>query len=187
MSGHSVYLFCAVVGGGFFVLKTIMLLGLGIGDADHVGGSDGDHADSTDNFHVLSLQSVLAFFMGFGLMGLVGVNDWQLDSWLTLLLAICFGACLLLLNSWLFFQLRRLDSSSKVDFQTALGAEGRVYLTIHSGKTGQVEVQVSGKKMIVAARAAGDEEIPSFTPVKVTKVDESGVVEVVTLDRSVPV
>src|SRR4051794_36534401 len=81
----------ALIGSVFFAFRIVMLLvGAGAHDigidlhgdvhADAGGDlhADGSHGDSSHAFQVLSLQSIAAFFMGFGWAGLAAYrNGWH--------------------------------------------------------------------------------------------------------------
>lgn len=180
-SENSIYLITAVVGSVLFIIKTAALF-LGA-DADESGVSDSadfDHAshDSSHNFTIFSLQSILAFLMGFGIMGLVASGEWEFSSSLSAIAAIAFGLFLLGLNSWLLFSLRRLNSSGNIDYSSTIGSTAKVYVTIPESSQGQVEVTVNGKLMVLPARGKGGVSIASFRTVRVISVDSSGVLEV---------
>ncbi|MFA7236993.1 MAG: hypothetical protein WC058_09020 [Phycisphaeraceae bacterium] len=77
-------------------------------DADvHDGSMPADHG-SFSVFTFFSLQSLLAFFMGMGWMGVVAGEQWAFDPTPTLLLALAFGMFLLALNGVVMLFIRRL-------------------------------------------------------------------------------
>jgi hypothetical protein len=138
------------------------------------------HADG--GFNILSIQSLLAFFMGAGWMGLIARFDWGLSRILTGFAAVIFGVVLMSFSVWLMVMVRRLERSNPYDVKTAVGHTGRVYMNIpEKGKgAGQVEVSVSGRKKVMSAVSA-DQAIESFTNVKVIDVrdDETLIVQVI--------
>lgn len=143
----------------------------GAGDVDvHDGGMPADHG-SFSVFTFFSLQSLLAFFMGMGWMGVVAGEQWGFDPTPTLLLSLAFGTFLLALNGVVMLFIRRLHSEAHYDLQTSKGRIGRVYMNIPAkGEgTGQVEVNVSGQRKIVRALSHGP-AIASFTEVRILDI-----------------
>jgi hypothetical protein len=189
----TVYLVLALLGTTLFVAKFVLLL-LGAGghdsgmDAMHAGGDvtihvgdsgmghadvhSDQHGDSTASFQLLSIQSVLGFLMGLGWMGLAMIEQWHQPRWIALVAAFGFGFAMMLLSAILTFYMRRLDKDPHYDVRSCVGGMGRVYLTIpEKGKgMGQVEVNCSGRRMIIQATSAGP-VLAAFTPVKVVAVD----------------
>ncbi|GHU15730.1 hypothetical protein FACS189449_13520 [Alphaproteobacteria bacterium] len=77
--------------------------------ADNVGDDVGDTAQHSEYFRFLSLQSVLAFLMGFGWIGFAGVREWHLNAWLSFVIAVVAGAAFMALSMWLMFQVKKLN------------------------------------------------------------------------------
>jgi hypothetical protein len=150
------------------------------GDLAGVGahpGHDGStsHCGSEAAFRLLSIQSVLAFFMGMGWAGLAARVEWRLSPVVSLLVASQFGIVMTVLAAFLAYQIRRLDRAAVFDPETCVGTIGRVYLTVPSsgqGK-GQVEVTISGRRRILPAVSEG-EPIPAFSLATVVKVQDDG-------------
>jgi hypothetical protein len=179
----SAYWVLALAGTILFIIKmSLLLLGGHAGDASGLPGTDvhaGDAAHQTGStFAVFSIQSVLAFFMGCGWMGLAAVKEWELGGTQSLLAAVGFGAFLMVLNAFLMSMLSHLTQEFTVELSTAVGHVAKVYLAIpEAGKgTGEVELTASGRKMVVTAKSVGP-AIPSFAMVTVVEVlDEKMVV-----------
>jgi len=173
-----VFFVMAATGTVLFLIRLAASAFSGGGDA---GDMDVDAGGNTDGaFSFFSLLSILAFFMGAGWMGLACRIDWGLASLPSAFIAGGFGFLMMSAASGLMYATRRLNKQVSYDVATAVGRTGRVYMRIPPKGTGQgqVEVTVSGRKMILRAASNG-EEIPSFTEVRVvgTKDDESIVVE----------
>ena len=172
-SQNPVYLILAIFGTTLFLLK--MLLFLMVGDAD---GADFE-ADTIDTggaaFSVVSTQSILAFLMGAGWIGLAAQREWGFSDFKSLLAAVFFGFLMMLFSSFLTFKIKKFNSVTKVNLKDAVGSTGRAYTNVPAkGKgIGQVEVTVGGKQQILQASSA-DEAIKSFDSVKVVDVDDSG-------------
>ncbi|MBP7936948.1 MAG: hypothetical protein KA354_20080 [Phycisphaerae bacterium] len=191
--GATFFFWVALASTVLFTLKlSLSLLGGGHGDMDagldaggeatHMDGSSGDaHGDTPGHhgsgaaFALLSVQSVLAFLMGMGWSGLAARVEWQWPTLPTLLVSGLFGFSMMVMTSYLTFQLRRLNREIPVDFESCVGSVGRVYLTVPAqGRgQGQVEVKVSGRLRILPASSTGD-EIPAFASVTVMRVESDG-------------
>jgi hypothetical protein len=190
--GATFFLYMALASTVLFTLKlSLSLLGghgdmdSGLdagGDATHMDTSGGDaHGDTPGHhgsgaaFALLSVQSILAFLMGMGWSGLAARVQWHWASLPTLLMSGLFGFSMMVMTSYLMFQLRRLSREIPVDYESCVGSAGRVYLTVPAqGKgLGQVEVTVSGRLRILSASSTGD-EIPAFAPVTVMRVESDG-------------
>ncbi len=186
-SSHPAYAWTALIGASFFIIKVIFSF-LG-GDADFDGHTDaldsvlgGDldvsaHADAADSFVFFSIQSMLAFFMGFGSIGLICRSEYGLSHGLTIPIASGVGTLLFLLNTWLTFFMSKLNKVTEFNISSAIGKAGKVYLSIPKngeGK-GKVEIEVNGKKMILNAISYED-PIKSFEPIEViSEIDQTTV------------
>lgn len=174
---ESAYWVLAIAGSILFVIKVLLVL-FG-GDA---GGGDmdsGGHADSTGVFAVFSLQSVLAFFMGAGWMGLACIKEWETSKFTAFLASIGFGLAMMALNAGLMIGINKLNSEPHVDLREAIGHLAKVYLVIpaRGEGTGQVEVTVGDRRQIY--RAVSEEgSIPSEALVKVMDVQDGQILVV---------
>lgn len=193
-SDDSFYWWMAIVGTALFVGKLLLSLIAGSigGDAEFDLGDAADAADAGDAldgmdgaeidiehdsgaaFTVFSIQSILAFFMAMGWMGLACLNEWDLSPMLSLVIATSFGLLIMMLNAWLMFQVRKLNKVGGYDLNTAVGRLGQVYLQIpEKGKgSGKVRVSVSGQQMIVRATSEGP-AIPSFAEVRIVRLKDN--------------
>ena len=172
---YPVYFSMAVIGTSLYVIKLVLFLMAGDGDGDF----DAAETEVTDvggaTFSLISIQSILAFFMGTGWVGLACLDEFGYTHGKTLLIASAFGFTMLLLSSFLTFKIKGLNHSPKLDYQKAIGVKGRAYTNIpESGNgVGQVEITFSGKMQILQA-VSHDGLIKSFTPIEVISVDNSG-------------
>lgn len=182
------YWVLALSGTILFVVKVLLLVfGGDLGGDVHgggdvhvdVGGGDGSHAGSDAAFALLSLQSVLAFFMGSGWMGLACLEEWHTTSLAAFLAAMGFGFFLMLLNAGMMFGVNKLNQEVTYDLQTAIGHIGKVYLHVPAKGQGmgQVEVTVSGRRKILRGVSQGD-EIESGALVKVVEVEDGQILVV---------
>jgi membrane protein implicated in regulation of membrane protease activity len=180
-----IYWISAVTGGTLFVLRTLLMLIGGFGDADvdgdmgdldmdvshnfDVDHGDIDHADADFSFKFLSLQGLTAFFMMFGLVGLA-----LFHADMMVLLTIVGGTVAGLFTVWvisvIFTNMKRLQSSGTLDIKNAVGQSGKVYLGIPANGSGQVQVSVQGALRVLDAVSYDKKKITTGTSVKVVDV-----------------
>lgn len=179
---NPVYFVMATVGTGLFIIKMVLLLFAG-DDASGIDSSDtGDlsdaagHTDGGEAFTLISIQSILAFFMGTGWIGLAARQEWMWDKWKSLGAAAAFGFAMMFFSSWLTMKIKSLNSKgSTYNIKNAVGKTGRSYTRIPAPGEGmgQVEITVSDKQEILQAMSK-TEAIDAFQAVRVVEVDDSG-------------
>lgn len=180
------YLYCAIIGGTLFLLRSILLFcGLGDdgGDGADVGDvpdDPGDGSSPVDDFKVFSLHSLTAFLLMFGLSGYLLLRA-KCPVAVAVAASLVIGTLTMLVIAKMFQASRKLQSDGTIHLSDAVGATGTVYLTIQPGQTGQVEVTVRGAKKIFDARGADAMlPLPTGTPVRVAEAD--GILKVVPID-----
>jgi membrane protein implicated in regulation of membrane protease activity len=167
------FLFCALLGGVVFMIRIVLMVaGLGghdIHDGSGLAHADA-HSDSDSSFKLFSLHGLTGFFMMFGLVGLAMSRQF----WIPDLAAAAGGIVAGLFTVWvigkIFVTMARLQSDGTLSINSAVGQQGRVYLRIPSGGTGQVQVPCQGRLMIYDAVASGKEELKTGEPVLVIDV-----------------
>jgi membrane protein implicated in regulation of membrane protease activity len=146
------YMICAATGGSVFFVK-LLLQFLGgsmdfdgdVPDADIDVDIDTTHVDSDVSFKTLTLHGLSAFFMMFGLVGFALYRASQVGSFLSLIGACAAGAVTVWVIGKLFEYASKLQSSGTVENVSAIGAEGKVYLTIPAGGTGRVLINFKNR------------------------------------------
>jgi membrane protein implicated in regulation of membrane protease activity len=166
------FLFSAVVGGAIFIVRMILMLA-GLGGHDiHDGQFDysDTHADADASFKLFSLHGLTGFFMMFGLVGL-GLSRQRL---IPDLVAGAVGVLAGLATVWVigkvFSSMTKLQSDGTLRLSDAIGQQGKVYLTIPAGGTGQVQVAFQGRLMIYEAVSANKEVIKTGEQVVVIDI-----------------
>lgn len=172
------YFLMAAVGTTLYIIKTILVLTSGdAGDGDLSDSSDleVDHIDGGATFSLVSLQSILAFFMGTGWIGLACVREWNIENPQAILYSAGFGFLMMLMSAFLTFQIKKLNTNPVSNIKSAAGKTGRAYTNIpeKGSGAGQVEITVDGKQQILQAMSSG-EGINAFDAVRVDEVDDSG-------------
>lgn len=143
---------------------------LGNGSAGH-GSSDAHHVDSVSSFKIFTVQSVLAFFMGFGWVGLASRLEWKLGYFLSTTFSILFGAALLFFTAFLMSRVYRLNAIRSRDLYEALGDEAKVYLTIPENGRGKIQAVVDGSLRIMDAVSRSG-RIEQFKEVEIVGVED---------------
>lgn len=164
----------ALVGTAFFVVRLVMLVaGLG-----HDAGDLGHH-DSSHDFQIFSIQSVLAFAMGFGWGGLGGMIglDWPFAK--SLLPAVAAGCGMVWLLAVMLRLIGDLSESGNIQLADAVGKDAEVYLSVPGDGVGrgQVRVTIHERLRILSARSQG-EDLPTGTRVRVVGVNADNTVTI---------
>lgn len=181
-SGQAVYFTVpALIGTGLFGLQVLLMLA-GF-DAD--GGltdvpSDGHHSTTDAAFKILSIQSILAFMMGFGWAGLTVLSATKWSTPLVVLTAVAGGVGMMYLIGAVMASMMKLQASGNVDIKTTVGVEGTVYVTIpgENKGQGQVTVVVDERQRTYTAVTAGA-ELPRHARVKVVGVHGQNTLNVI--------
>lgn len=162
----------AIVGTAYFAFSLVAgELGSDL-DVD-VGEPGHGHAPGAE-FRTLSLQTLSAFFMGSGWMGLASLRLLDFGFSGAAMVAVASGVAV----AWLLMKTMRallgLQSSGNVSIAAAAGRPGSVYVEIPpAGEgSGRVTVVIDGRQREYDAVQRGAEAIASRTPVKVVSVDE---------------
>lgn len=174
------FLLCAVVGGGLFTLRSIMIFaGLG-GDHSSDGSFDVSEADGVpvDDFKMVSVHGITAFLLMFGLVGFLMLRNGG-SAVVATAVSFVTGLVTMFVIAKLFSASRKLQSDGTIHLTDAVGAEGSVYLEIRAGSIGKVQVAVNGALKVFDARAK-DPAALLATGVRI-KVVEAG--EVLVVDR----
>lgn len=181
----SVFLGCAVLGGGVFIVRTLLqLIGIGAGDVieGDMGDTDDVHPGSDSGFRVLSLQGIGAFLMMFGLVGLALVRQSGVSETLALVPAAAAALGSVWVIGRVFGMMGKLQSSGTMSIDNAIGQEGTVYLSITQGGVGKVELAVQGRLGVWDARTVDDAPLATGKRVKVVRVAAGDVMVVEALN-----
>lgn len=151
-----------------FVLKLILVSSTGF---DDIETSDSEPvSDSAFNF--LSVQTILAFLMGFGWIGLGCVHEGQASPVKAFAIAAGVGIALMVLSALLMMGVQKLNRTPVVDPHQAIGQVGEAYTSISAKGDGSIRIEMGGKLEIRKAVNASDEEIRAFEKVTVTDEKE---------------
>lgn len=167
----SIYFYIAIFATVFYVAKMILF--------SVFGGDVEVHTDFTtsfeteDSFDFLSIQSILAFLMGFGWMGLTCIKVWNLPKLYVIVISIAFGLLLMFLSAYLMCCIKKLNKHVKKDLSNAVGQIGKAYTNFEPDGNGQIEISINDQLSIEEAVNMSSEKIKAFEEIKVIKYENN--------------
>ena len=148
----------------FFLLVQIALLAFGI-------GADVEIGDEDPSSGFLSIRTLTAFSFAFGWTGVL-MKQADRSTAASVGVAIAAGLAVFLAVGLLWRSFAKLGESGSIDYQSAVGAHGTVYLTVaaNRSKPGKVEVMVQGRMRVINALTESDENLPAQAAITVVGV-----------------
>ncbi len=132
-------------------------------DTDIDDGIFGDDAitESPDlagleSLHIFTVRGIIAFLVIFGWVGVV-LLEAGLHLLITLPIAAICGFAMMFIIAYLFRSVMKLRSDGTADNRNAVGAAGKVHLTIPPSRTGEGKVHVMLQGAYVERNAVTDE------------------------------
>lgn len=172
----TIFLVCALLGGGILVLQLFAsLLGLGLGmDAEH-HVADG----AVDGLNLLTVRGLAAALAFFGITG-SGVLAAGLGTVLATVLGVVAGAAAATAVALVLRRLRNLETDGVVRIEGAVGLSGRVHVRVPDGAREPGKVLLTLQERLVEVPAVSlDGELPTGTAITVVGVAGPDTVEVV--------
>lgn len=155
-----------------FVIQTVMtFLGLGDHDADFdLDTSDGSF-DADPSMNLLTFRNLVNFCLGFGWTAVLMHEKIQSNA-LLIIVSVIAGILLVTVVMWIFKWLSGMQQTGNIDVhKSAVGCEGKVYLTIPGERKGEGKVQITINNAVREYDAVTDgETIPTGKAIKVTEV-----------------
>lgn len=155
-----------------FVIQTVMtFLGLGDHDADFdLDTSDGSF-DADPSMNLLTFRNLVNFCLGFGWTAVLMHEKIQSNA-LLIIVSVIVGILLVTVVMWIFKWLSGMQQTGNIDVhKSAVGCEGKVYLTIPGERKGEGKVQITINNAVREYDAVTDgETIPTGKTIKVTEV-----------------
>ena len=155
-----------------FVIQTVMtFLGLGDHDADFdLDTSDGSF-DADPSMNLLTFRNLGNFCLGFGWTAVLMHEKIQSNA-LLIIISVIVGVLLVTAVMWIFKWLSGMQQTGNIDVhKSAVGCEGKVYLTIPGERKGEGKVQITINNAVREYDAVTDgETIPTGKAIKVTEV-----------------
>jgi len=152
----------------FFILKLIIFSVSGMDD----GSGDLIGTDVDDGFNFISLQSIIAFFMGFGWLGYAAIG-WDFSGKISVAFAFVGGLIMFFVSVFLMSIMKKLNSTPKYDLNTCLDKSATSYTRFQAKGSGKIQIEFNGKLEIFDAVNDTDKDIESFKQVKVVRVEEN--------------
>lgn len=165
------FFWISLVSTGLFVLKMVIFLLFG-GESE-VDVDFDSYTDADPSFSFFSVQSILAFFMGLGWMGLLLIKQATINPLMMLLISFVSGVLFMFATAYLMFCIKKLNHNVKVDLNDYVGTEGKAYTSINPNTEGQIEVVINEKLVIMPAINISEEKIEAFAPIKIEKVENN--------------
>lgn len=163
--------YIAVFSTVFFVIK-FLIFSLTGGDSTEVSSDFDTISDTDSSFDFLSVQSILAFLMGFGWIGLAALTQWHLEIKYAILLAAFVGFIFMFMSAYLMLKVKALNQTVKLDYEKCLNTTGKAYTTIKPNSEGQIQIEINNKLSIMNAINSTDIQIEAFEQIRVVKVEE---------------
>ena len=168
-----------------FVIQSIMtFVGLGGGE----GGFDCDFSTDFDDrstleadpgMNLYTFRNLVNFLLGFGWTAILLRDRIASVAWL-MVLAVLVGIAHVAVVMYLFKWLNGMQQSGNIDvFRSAVGCQGRVYLTIPAERKGEGKVQITINGSVREYNAVTDgDAIKTGTPIQVVEVLNSNTLAV---------
>jgi membrane protein implicated in regulation of membrane protease activity len=129
--------------------------------------------DAGTGIGLFSLQTLGAFFLGFGWMGVAAISNGASVMIGVLLAALC-GVCAMLAMFYMIKALLRLQSNGNLDYSSVIGQEGKVYVTLPGNDKdggGQIEIMIQGRLTTASARKQSEGPLKPGQRVRITALD----------------
>jgi hypothetical protein len=170
----------ALLGTGFLLIQLILGEIGGDGaldlDLDIDTNLEADHPGA--EFGLLSVQSLSAFFMGYGWIGFAAYRFLDLGFTGAAFIGVAAGCGVAWLMIWLLRSMLKLQNNTNVHIGMARGMVGEVYVTVPPQGTGRGEVvlvinESRHSYFAIQDGEAANEPIVTHTRVKVRDVDSA--------------
>ncbi len=184
-----VFYLIGITSTAILVVQTIlMMIGLGGDELDAADMPDVDMDSGLEHpgdLHLLSVRTIVAFFMGFGWTGVICMNH-DLGIALALLCAVVVGSVFMSMVFLLMKMLYSLRDSGNIHYKNAIGQVGSVYIPIPPNQSGpgQIEIMIQGRVRFVQAFTKSESKLTNNCRVKVVEIVDQGTLLVEPLETS---
>lgn len=167
----TVYYYIALFATVFYIAKMFLFSVFG-GDAE-VHTDFTSSVETETSFDFLSIQSILAFLMGFGWMGLTSIKVWGLSKLFVIIISVAFGLLLMFMSAYLMCCIKKLNKNAKKDLSKAVGQTGKAYTHFEPNGNGQIEISFNDQLSVEDAVNLCSETIKAFDSIKVVKYENN--------------
>lgn len=166
-----VFYLIGVIAGVFLILQ-LLFLGFGVGS-----DLDIDLEDEGAGTGFLSLRSLTAFFFTFGWTGVL-MKEADSSTAVSVIVAIAVGLAVFFAVAFMWRKFSQMEESGSIDYQSAVGVIGTVYLPIPANRSmpGKVELLIQGRLRVIDAYTSSDSDLPAQTRVTVVSVVDQSTV-----------
>lgn len=166
---EQIFLYLGAFATVLFIIKTVIFT---LSGGDFEIDADFNSLSETDiSFNFFSVQSILAFFMGFGWMGLTAITKLKTSTTISVVIALAIGVVFMLGTAYLMYIIKKLDKTPRIDLNKCIGTEGKAYTSFEPNGEGQIEIEINKKLTVINATSICNENIDAFTQIKVEKVE----------------
>jgi len=176
----------ALLGSGFLLIQLVLgeLGGDGALDIDLDLDVDIDADHPGAEFGLLSIQSISAFFLGYGWIGFAAYRFLDLGFTGAALIGVGAGAGVAWLMVYLLRSFLKLQNNTNVSIAQAVGLVGEVYVTVPPVGEGKGEIilvinQSQHNYFAIQEGEGGNEPLQTHTRVKVVRADTASNIIVV--------
>lgn len=165
-----------------FVIQTIMtFLGADTGgdfdmdagglDGMDAGFDDASGADMGSGMNLYTFRNLINFLIGFG-WSMILLQDSIASKAVLVIISLLVGLSLVALVMFMFKWLSGMQQSGNINvYKSAVGCQGKVYLTIPGERAGEGKVQITINNAVREYTALTDgDSIKTGTPIKVVEV-----------------
>ena len=140
------------------------------GDFDTVAADAADASSHSTGMGLLTFRNFVNFFLGFGWSAILLRNSIESNS-LLLIVSIVIGIALVFLVMMLFKWLGSMQQAGNINvFKSAVGCEGKVYLSIPAARAGFGKVQITINNAVREYEALTDgDALPTGTAIRVVE------------------
>lgn len=160
--------YLGIIGTIVFVAKTFIPVDFGA----EVHGDFTTLTDTDTSFNLFSIESISAFFMCSGWIGLICHKYSHYSLKLSCLISLLAGIFGMLFFAWLIFQFKKLEHIPKTDLNELVNKQGKAYMNFQPKGTSKIQIEINSRLDILDAINLDDVEINSFEEIKVVKVEE---------------
>lgn len=126
-----------------------------------------------ESLHIFTFRGIVAFLVVFGWVGIV-MQSANVKLFITIPVATVCATVMMVAVAYLFKAIMRLKSNGAADNRNAVGAAGKVYLTIPPSRTGEGKVNVMLQGVYVERNAVTDETESIPTGAEIIVLGTSG-------------
>jgi membrane protein implicated in regulation of membrane protease activity len=125
------------------------------------------------SLHIFTFRGIIAFFVIFGWVGIV-MQSYNVNLPITIIVATVCGFAMMIGIAFLLRLVMRLKNSGTADNRNAIGAAGKVYLTIPPSRSGEGKINIMLQGAYVERNAVTDETESIPTGCEIIVVGTSG-------------